>query len=66
MQEENENKEEEKQDYLKEKEIFWEIYIEDRKEEEEMRLKSRSLLLNARDKNTTLFHNKMKIRRVRN
>ena len=62
MQKEKKNKEEEKQDYLKEKDIFWEIHRENRKEEEEMRLKSRSLWLNARDKNTTFFHNTMKIR----
>jgi len=29
------NKEESKQDYLQEKEIFWEIYKQNRKEEEE-------------------------------
>ena len=32
---EKESKEEEKQDYLREKEIFLEIYRENRKEEEE-------------------------------
>lgn len=64
MQEEKENKEEDKQDYLKEKELFWEIYRENRKDEEEMRLKSRSLWLNLRYKNTTFFHNTMQIRRA--
>jgi len=43
----------------------WEIYIENRKEEE-MRLKSRSLWLKDGDKNTTFFHNSMKLRRARN
>jgi len=61
-----EGEEECKQDYLREKEIFWEIYREDKKEEEELRLKSRSLWLKAGDKNTYFFHNSMKIRRARN
>ena len=52
MQAEKECKEESKQDYLKEKEFFQEIYRENRKEEEEARLKSRSLWLKAGDKNT--------------
>lgn len=55
MQEATENKEEDKQDYLKENEFFWQISKENRKDEEEMRLKSRSLWLNAGDKNTTIF-----------
>jgi len=66
LQEEKESKEENKQDYLKEKEIFWEIYRESRKEEEEARMKSRKLWLKAGDKNTTFFHNNMKVRRARN
>ena len=66
MQEEKENKEEDKQDYLKEKELFWEIYRQNRKEEEELRLKSRYLWLKVGDKNTIFFHNTMKIRRARN
>jgi len=57
---------EDKQDYLQENELFGEMYRENRKEEEEMRLKSRSLWLNAGDKNTTCFHNSMQIRRARN
>ena len=36
------------------------------KEEEEARLKSRSLWLKTGDKNTSFFHNTMKIRRARN
>jgi len=43
IQEEKENKEEDKQDYLKENELFWEIYKQNRKEEEELRLKSKCL-----------------------
>jgi len=66
MQIEKESKEEGKQDYLREKEIFWEIYRENRKEKEDARLKSRSLWLKAGDKNTSFFHNTMKIRRARN
>lgn len=66
MQIEKECKEEGKQDYLREKEFFWEIYKENRKEEEEARLKSRILWLKAGDKNTSFFHNTMKIRRARN
>lgn len=65
MQEVKENKED-KQDYLKEKEFFWEIYRENRRQEEEMRLKSRSLWLNAGDKNIAFFNNSMQIRRARN
>ena len=61
-----ENREEGKQDYLREKEILWEIYRENKKEEEEARLKYRSLWLKAGDKNTSFFHNIMKIRRARN
>jgi len=63
---EKESKEESKQDYLQEKEIFLEIYKQNRKEEEESRLKSRCLWLKSGDKNTTFFHNTMKIRRSRN
>ena len=66
MQIEKESKEEDMQDYLREKEIFWEIYRENRKEEEEARLKSISLWLKARDKNTSFFHNTMKIGKARN
>ena len=66
MQIEKESKEEGKQDYLRVKEFFWEIYKENRKEEEEARMKSTSLWLKAGDKNTSFFHNTMKIRRERN
>ena len=66
MQMEKEGKEESRQDYLKEREIFWEIYRENRKDKEEARLKSRSLWLKAGDRNTYFFHNSMNIRRARN
>lgn len=66
MQEEKENKEEDKQDYLNEKKLFWEIYRQNRKEEEELRLISRCLWLKAGDKSTAFFHNTMKIRRAKN
>ena len=65
MQTKKENKEESKQDYLREKGIFWEIYRKNRKEEE-ARLKSKNLWLKAGDKNTSFFHNRMKMRRARN
>lgn len=63
---EKENKEESKQDYLQEKEIFLQIYKQNRKEEEESRMKSRCLWLKSGDKNTNFFYNTMKIRRERN
>ena len=66
IQEEKENKEEDKQDYLKENELFWEIYRQNREEEEELRLKSRCLGLKAGDKNIAFFHNTMRIKRAKN
>lgn len=65
LQEAKENKEETKEDHLQEKALFWEIYRENQKEEEVVRLKSRSLWLKAGDKNTAFFHNSMKIRRAK-
>jgi len=66
MQIEKENREEGKQNYLREKEIFCEIYRENKKEEEEAILKSRSMWLKAGDKNTSFFPHIMKIRRLKN
>lgn len=66
MQMEKEGKEESRQNYLKEREIFWEIYREKKKEEEEARLRSRSLWLKVGDENTSCFHNSMNLRRDRN
>ena len=43
-----------------------EIYKQNSKEEEEIRLKSKCLWLKSGDKNTTFFHNTMKIRSARN
>lgn len=43
-----------------------EIYKQNRQQEEERRLKSRCLYLKSRDKNTTFFHTKIKIRRSKN
>ena len=63
---EKENKEESKKDQIQEKEIYMEIYKQNRQQEEESRLKSRCLWLKSGDKNTTFFHNTMKIRRSKN
>ena len=66
LQEAKENEEETKESHLQEKALYWEIYRENQIEEEVGRLKSISLWLKAGDKNTTYFHNSMKIRRSRN
>ena len=60
---EKESKQECEQDYAQEKEIFLELYKQNRQEEEESRQKSWCLWLKAGDKNTVFFHNIMKIRR---
>lgn len=54
------------EDLSHEKELFRELYRQNRAEEEEQRQKSRCLWLKAGDKNTTFFHNNTKIRRARN
>eukprot|EP00253_Pinus_taeda_P010548 PITA_10548 len=53
-------------DIEKEKSMFMELYRQNRLEEEEQRLKSRCLWLKAGDKNTSFFHNNVKLRRARN
>lgn len=63
---EKENNEESKQDQIQEKEIYLEIYKQNRQQEEESKLKSRCLWLKSGDKYTTFFHNTMKIRRSKN
>jgi len=66
VQETKEHLEETKESHFQEKKIYWEIYRENRVEEEEWRLKSRNLSLKAGDKNTTFFHNSTKMHRIIN
>ena len=54
------------EDQAKENEIYKELYKQNRMEEEEQRQKSRCLWLKAGDKNTSFFHNSVKLRRVGN
>lgn len=54
------------EDLNKEKELYKELYRQNRMEEEEQRIKSRCLWLKAGDKNTSFFHNTVKIRRAIN
>jgi len=42
------------------------LYRQNRVEEEELQQKSRCLSLNAGDKNTSFFHNNLKLRRAGN
>lgn len=46
--------------------MYKELYCQNRVEEEEQRVKSRCLWLKAGDKNTTFFHNNIKLRRAGN
>eukprot|EP00253_Pinus_taeda_P008155 PITA_08155 len=54
------------EDLEKEKNMYKELYRQNREEEEEQRMKSRCLWLKAGDKNTSFFHNNVKTRRARN
>jgi len=54
------------QDKAQEAELFAALYQQNRNEEEEFRQKSICLWIQAGDKNTTFFHNNLKIRRVGN
>lgn len=54
------------EDLEKEKNMYKELYRQNRVEEEEQRMKSRCLWLKAGDKNTSFFHNNVKTRRARN
>eukprot|EP00253_Pinus_taeda_P013228 PITA_13228 len=54
------------EDLEKEKNLYKELYQRNRVEEEEQRMKSRCLWLKAGDKNTSFFHNNVKIRRASN
>lgn len=51
---------------MKERGLYWEIYRNNRKEEEEWRLKSRNLWIQDGDKNIAFFHNTTKTRRIIN
>lgn len=46
--------------------MYKELYRQNRLEEEEQRKKSRCLWLRAGDKNTSFFHNSLKLRRAGN
>eukprot|EP00253_Pinus_taeda_P008074 PITA_08074 len=54
------------EDQAKENEMYRDLYKQHREEEEELRKKSRCLWLKAGDKNTSFFHNILKIRRATN
>lgn len=55
-----------KEDQSQENEMFRELYKQNRVEEEEQRQRSRCLWLGAGDKNTSFFHNNIKIKRAIN
>eukprot|EP00253_Pinus_taeda_P015345 PITA_15345 len=55
-----------KEDQAKENEMYRDLYKQHREEEEELRQKSCCLWLKAGDKNTSFFHNSLKIRRATN
>eukprot|EP00253_Pinus_taeda_P010908 PITA_10908 len=54
------------EDLEQEKNLYKELFRQNRLEEEEQRLKSRCLWLKAGDKNTSFFHNNIKLRRAGN
>eukprot|EP00253_Pinus_taeda_P005862 PITA_05862 len=54
------------EDQAKENEMYRDLYKQHREEEEELRQKLRYLWLKAGDKNTSFFHNSLKIRRATN
>ena len=54
------------EDLEKEKNMYKELYRQNRVEEEEQRMKSRCLWLKSGDKNTSFFHNNVKTRRANN
>eukprot|EP00253_Pinus_taeda_P031912 PITA_31912 len=54
------------EDTNKESDLLKELYNQNRREEEEQRQQSRCLWLNSGDKNTSFFHNNLKLRRAAN
>ena len=63
---EKESQQTSEEEQVQEKEIFTELYRQNKIEEEELRQKSRCLWLKAGDKNTSFFHNNIKLRRAGN
>lgn len=61
-----ESVQETEEDQRIEEELCKALYNQQRKEEEELRQKSRCLWLNSGDKNTSFFHNCLKVRRAGN
>jgi len=59
---EKENSQPTNEDIIHENEMYRELYRQNRAEEEEQRQKSRCLWLRAGDKNTSFFHNNIKLR----
>lgn len=63
---EKERSQDTEEDQIKENELYKELYKQNRREEEEQRQKSRCLWLKSGDKNTSFFHNSLKLRRAGN
>ena len=63
---EKEKAQDTEEDLKKENELYMELYKQNRAEEEEQRQKSRCLWLKSGDKNTSFFHNSIKLRRAGN
>eukprot|EP00253_Pinus_taeda_P035640 PITA_35640 len=63
---EKESVQDTEEDQTKENELYKELYKQNRMEEEEQRQKSRCLWLKSGDKNTSFFHNSLKLRRAGN
>lgn len=63
---EREDTQDSEEDQNKEGNLLKELYIQNRREEEEQRQKSRCLWLSSGDRNTTFFHNNIKLKRATN
>eukprot|EP00253_Pinus_taeda_P027507 PITA_27507 len=63
---EKESVQDTEEDQRKENELYKELYKQNQIEEEEQRQKSRCLWLKSGDKNTSFFHNSLKLRRAGN